>query len=223
MDPEKLKAAIEAIKAQDAGAALTLLEEMIVSAAAGSVEAEPAEMSADAAGQGEGEQALAEVADPAPDEDKQLMATLRAAVGATDNAALVRQLSTVFSEVRTLRERREDLDMTERRALVSQLVQVEAETPATAWEDADKQLPCKRLRDESLESLRDRAQKLTAAKGGARALRAPARGTSDEHVRAAVSRLTPRELSQIKARGMTPEQFIAHRDSLVRPIGKDAQ
>ena len=74
-------------------------------------------------------------------------------------------------------EDRATLEEVERKKLVAKLVAVSAETPATAWEDAAAQVPCKRLAGEPLESLRARVTALEAVPRMA-PLSPPARSTS---------------------------------------------
>ena len=186
MDPEQVKKALEAIKNGDSEAALGLLEAMVASAAGG---AEPAsdEPSPDDA-------ALAEVPDeePPPEEDE-AMSALCALTGTDSPAAAV----AAALEKLTASQKASELALAkERQDLVARLVQLRAETPATAWEDPKTRLPVKRLADEPLESLKGRVKALSA-------VRTPA--APEPPSTPAAGELTASQ--KHFAKGLTPEQL----------------
>lgn len=207
MTPEQTTAALDAVTAEDGAKALELLKTLLIEAATGGEGEAP-----------EAPEALAEApeAPPAkPAEDPAVKAALstlsalRTACGAKSDDDLVAKLSATFREVGTLSERREALDSTERAQLVGRLVELRSETPATAWEDADKRMPCARLRGESLESLRDRVRALSVGATSFDPRPATrAAGTIAERVRA----LSADTLASIRKRGWTPEQYIENLD-----------
>ncbi len=155
MNPEQLKKALDAIEAGDSAAALEILKAMIASAAAGGEP--PPEV-----------EAAAETADPpAPKEEE--MAAVAASrqifevLGAKTAGEATAKLASLVDRVKTLDADRASLDLSERQGLVAQLVIAGAETPATAWADAEKRQPKKRLMDEPIAELRERAKTLVAA------------------------------------------------------------
>jgi hypothetical protein len=142
MDPALVKKALDALEGGDAAGALELLKSLIASAATGEAPKPPAD---DAPAE-----PLADDAEPPPDPEKdQMSAQLRQL--REERAADRRELDALRAE----RQEREDK---ERRALVGELVTLECELPATAWEDPtdDAPKPTKRLRDEPIADLRAR-------------------------------------------------------------------
>ncbi len=202
MDPAKLKAALEAVKNGDAASALTLLEEMIVSAASGEAPA-PAESDA-----------LAETPDEAPAKPEEKPAEASAALS-KHNAELKSTVKFLSARVDALEAERAELDAIERRKLVGSLVKLSAELPATAWEgDPEKGQPVKRLRDEPLADLRARVSALSAARGAVseREDEAPAPAAYD------VKALSKAELAACKRAGMTPEEFAERKASAAKRV-----
>lgn len=192
MDPDKIKAAIEALKNQDADAALVILEEMIVAAAGGTEGApEPAP---------EGE-ALGEVPDPPADEAA--LATLKKLTGSTTIAGVVTALSGMLERVQALDADRVASELSERFDLVGKLVKLGAETPATAWADPVKKVLKERLSKEPIAELRDRVKKLSDARPGAAPEIKPPASSGDPE-------LTPSELA--KAEGLTPIQLKKYKE-----------
>jgi hypothetical protein len=156
MTPEQARKAIAAVKEQSGEAALALVESLLADAlGAGGEEggdAAPAEPLEDAP------------ADPKqdPEQDKQMAAALRR-VAKLAGLPEASPLSDVEAEVKRLRNEvdamlaeRARADVEERGKLVGELVRLRADTPATAWEDADKKIVAKRLREEPLDDLRRR-------------------------------------------------------------------
>jgi phage I-like protein len=160
MDPALVKKALDALEGGDAAGALELLKSLIASAATGEAPDAPAD---DAPAE-----PLAEDAEPEPDPEKdQMSAQLRQLREA--RAADRRELDALRAE----RQERED---TERRALVGELVTLECELPATAWDDPteDAPKPAKRLRDEPIADLRARVKALREGKPARTERRPPA-------------------------------------------------
>jgi hypothetical protein len=158
VDPEKIKAALEAIKNGDAEAALALLEEMIAAAAGGGdVPAEEAPPP---------DAALAEVAEPAADEEQKAMAAaLIKLTGCVSAGEAVAQITQLKARVDALDAERAVLDLSARRELVAELVKLGIEVPATAWQGKpEERKPVKRLADEPLSELRARVAILRATR-----------------------------------------------------------
>lgn len=202
MDPEKVKAALEALKSNDTAAAMALLEEWIVSLASG--EAMPAGESP---------------SDPPPSADAAAAAAdaQMAAFGRTACALLGRENpGEALSSLRDLHaaslraaEDARNLEVAERAGLVADLVKLGAEVPATAFADplAEKPAICARLASEPIASLRARVAALKAAAGTA--VRAPVAAPS-------ARTYTKAEQAFMANNKMTPEQFEAHKATLAR-------
>lgn len=182
MDPDTIRAAIEALKNQDADAALQILEDMLASAAGAAPKSESSEGAGDAA-------------DAPPEEQLAMNALATEAISLTGRTgageALV-ALRAVFAEreaaAQRAREEAAARDLSSRRELVGELVQLRAETPATAWEDADKRIPSKRLAAMPLDELRGHVAALRAAYG-----KQVSGGAVQPPARAEDSGLTPAE------------------------------
>lgn len=189
MDPKQIAAAIDAIKNADSEAALAILEAMLISAAGGEQQPEPPkDPSAEAP--------AAESAAPA------LETKLSALLGVAGADAIEAAVAALKASADEASEVRAAQLSAVRRGLIATLVQLGAETPATAWEDSAKQVPVKRLADESVESLRSRVVALRARGNGAPP--APPKADAPD-----LTVLEQRELSK-----MTPAQqasFIALR------------
>jgi len=183
IDPEQLKAAIEAIKAADGDAALAILEGMLVGEAGG-------EVAPDAAA------ALAEVPAEPPVEDP-LAAQL---------AAQSRELTALRAAVGAITAERVSADNVTRRGLVAQLVELGIETPATAWQgDASERKPCARLGAESVVDMTSRIATLRQALGAVRLNArpaAPTAGSLSAHEQAAANKIKDPEAR---------ERFLARR------------
>jgi hypothetical protein len=111
------------------------------------------------------------------------------------------------------------LDLAARRGLISDLVKLNVETPATAWEgDASKRMPVMRLADESIESMRARVDHIKRTRPTSH--EAPTVDESD--VAAEIKTLSAAKLKAIKARNMTPEEFILARRDVVRRVPRVA-
>lgn len=192
MDPEKVKAAIEAITAGDSEAALELLKDMIATAAS---EGE-APASDDA-----GEMALEQDPEEEPDEDEKMMSRVVLSAlgrdtidGAADEAKRLISLGLKYEKERGQTE------ASRRRELAARLVKLDKETPATAWEgNPEDRKPAEHIRAMSLDALEKRVKAFEAVHK--EAPRAP--------TKADTSAPTEREAELIKKYNMTPEQAKA--------------
>ncbi len=214
MDPDKLKAAIEAIKTGDKDAALALLEDMVLAAAgaddgdAGDPEAladhppdeEPTELvdAPDGSAHEDDE-----------DKDKELSVLARA-TGYKSVPEFLGGYKKLLSRVSTLDAASAEVELGARRELVAELVQLGVDTPATAWQgNAEKRNPAKRLMSEPIAELRARVESLRATRPAP--LQAPSvRNSSSDRP------LTKKELSACKKLGITPEELIERKASAVR-------
>jgi hypothetical protein len=203
MDPEKIKAALEAIKNGDADAALALLEEMIASAAGAGGE--------EAGGESD---ALADTADPPAEEEAkpaEATALSRAVKLAEKQAAEIEKLTARLSKLESSANAAENA---ERVKLVGELVKLGVEFPATAWEGKpEAKKPVARLASEPIESLRQRVE--------LHRKNAPARGFErpegdDPEVAAEVEKLSKDALDFCKKEGITPAEFVARKRAAVR-------
>jgi hypothetical protein len=202
MDPELIKAALEAVAAGDEKKALEILKQMITSAAGGA----PAEAAPEAAS------ALEASGAPAPktpeEEAKMLRAELAAAKANRDVAKLRAELDVIKAE-------RDAVEAAERADLVAELVRLSIETPATAWQgDPKDRKPKARFEAEPIAELRERVA-LRKAEGP---LKGPEATPPVGDEAAQVVALSKHQLQAIKARGLTPEQFIAAKNRAVRRI-----
>lgn len=221
MTPEqmqKLVAALEAALSGDAEAAATLIKEAI---AGGTPEA-PAEASG-AVTDAAPEPAAVPAVDPnAPANsaaDAPATAMLLRVTGAKSLAEAEPILRTAITSAATNETQRRSLDLVARRELIVSLIEMGAETPATAWDGKpEDRKPKARLLSEPLEEMRAR---VTSLKG---------RGTQpvDGHappesqlldVTKAVSELSADTLAAIKKKGITPEAFVAERAKATRRLG----
>lgn len=87
------------------------------------------------------------------------------------------------------------LDATKRAELVGELVKLGAETPATAWADAAKRVPCKRLASEPVAELTSRVVALRGLKPKTR-ITPPASGADDdltEHEQSLAAKMNPEQ------------------------------
>jgi hypothetical protein len=168
MDPAQLKKALDAIEAGDSAAALEILKALIASAASGGASDAMAEEPADAMAAGD---AAATPPDPAAiAASRELM---RVTATATPGEAVI-ALGKMYAEVQTLAADRAALDLSARQGLVAELVVAGAETPATAWADADKRTPKARFMSEPIEELRERVALIKASRPKAGGYQPPA-------------------------------------------------
>lgn len=205
MDPELIKKALGLLEAGDADGALALLKDLIASAAGAAPEAAAPE------------EAMAETPETpenpaAPGEEPAAAAALSVLTQLTGKASAgeaVTWLRERFARIDTLDADRAALDLSSRRELIANLVELGVEFPSTAWEgDPAKRMPVKRLSDEPLESLRSRIALLQKAR--------PASPKAPRSAAPDVTTLTDSELAAAKKRGLSPEQFAARKANAVR-------
>jgi hypothetical protein len=224
MDPEKLKAALDAIEAGDKDAGMAILKELIAAAAGGGAPPAGAE---ELAVETPAETPPKE--EPKPEEMKAL-ALLTTITGTKDLKSAALKLRSVVEYVDTARASNLKVDAVTRLALVGKLVQLRAESPASAFADPDKRVLVKRLANMDLDDMQQWVTKLEAdptrkpVKGaeppeGGGAPGDDAAGSAGD-VAEEVKQLSAPVLEAIKKRGMTPEQFIAERNKTTRRIHK---
>lgn len=158
MDPAKIKAALDALVAQDYEACAQILQDVIVQAASGGEEA-PSEAPADITG----ETLDAPVDDPnapKPEEKPAALAQLRALTGKASLGEILVALSAWKADRDAVAEAQAKLDEGARAELVGELVKLHAETPGTAWADPAKKIPVARLSAEPIAELRSRVSAL---------------------------------------------------------------
>jgi len=177
MDPDKVKAAIDAIEGKDGGAAVEILKGMLVDAAGdGEVQEEtPAEEAPaeEALAEGADEEPVELASDEAPGEEeeeeekelKALSANLRRLTGAASTADALDTIKALGERAAKIDAEQAALDTRIRRDLVTDLVKLGVETPATAWEgDAKDRKPVTRLSAEPLKDLRARVKIMRSAR-----------------------------------------------------------
>jgi hypothetical protein len=198
MDPDQVKAAIEALKNNDAAAALTILEALIVAAAGGNADA-----AADVA------DPLAVSAEPSP-EEQALETTLTTLTGCAGPAERVVFLSKLISERAEHDKKVAALELSSRRELVGELVKLGAEFPSTAFVGEPKDgVLVARLSAEPLADLRARVGVVKASKGAPNV--PPARKAGTELVT-----LSAFDQAAAKKAGMTNEQFAEAKKNAVK-------
>lgn len=166
--PDKAKAILDALDAGDTEAAKALFLEAALTG-----EGEPAEPADPAEGTpptAAGEPAETSPADPlapaASAADAPATAMLLRVTGARSLADAEPILRSAITAARTADADRTAVTMTARRGLIAELIQLGAETPATAWDGNAADLkPVARLTTESLESMRTRVASLKARGG----------------------------------------------------------
>jgi hypothetical protein len=197
MDQEQIKALIEAIKNKDGDAALQIAEAMLVTAASGGSEPPPADVS----------DPLAVPADPSP-EDQALETALTTLTGADGPAERLTFLNKLIEDREKQAKRAADLELTSRFELVGELVKLNVEFPATAFEgDPKDRKLVSRLLVEPIADMRARVATHKAARGGPNL--PPARGGD-------VITLSAVDQAAAKKRGLTAEQFIAAKKNAVK-------
>lgn len=185
MDPKLVQEALDALVAEDDAKCAEILKSMLASAAGGG--APPADPPTEESNAPPGEP-------PAPTEEDQAMTVAASRLVTLTGKS---ELSEAIDEVETWRtaylEREADranvanqkaqLEKSERRKLVGELVKLGAETPATAWSDDDGSVPCKRLANEPIAELRERVKKLSSARGSSRPHVTPPPGNASGAIR----------------------------------------
>lgn len=206
MDPAKIKALLDAITIDDNEAIKAAAIDLVSSIAApgGELPDEPAPDAAPLA-------ADPLAADPEPPPAKLAALTaLREATGCASLGEAVALLSVWKAERETHAATVAVLAESSRLGLVSELVKLGYETPATAWEgEGAARKMVARLSSEPLADLRKRVAVLRAA--GPRVARLDPPESASEQVT-----LSAETLATIKARGMTVDQFLAARKTAVK-------
>lgn len=209
MDPEQIKALIEAIKNQDGDAALKIAEAMLVTAAGGGDAAAADSASTDALA------ASAEPTPPTPEEEA-LEATLTLLTSATGPAERNAFLTKLLEERTKHAERVATLELSSRFELVGELVKLGVEFPSTAFigDPADRKLVA-RLSAEPIPELRARVATLKQAKGTpptppARKDEAPAGGRAFTTSQGVVT-LSASEIKTCEESGAKPEAYAENK------------
>jgi hypothetical protein len=162
VDPEKVKAALDAIEAGDVEACKEILKEMV--AAAAGAGAKPAGGDAPPP-----TDAAAANADLPAEQDPEKAALAHVALeltGLTDPGAAIVAMREVFASAKKTKDASEAAELAEQRALIADLILCGVEFPSTAWEGKpEDRNPVKRLADEPIDSLRTRVAAVKAARG----------------------------------------------------------
>jgi len=200
MDPEQVKAAIEALKNNDAAAALEILQALIVAAATD--EATEVEPPSDP---------LAQMADPPkPEEAVAALTSLRTLSGQVNLGEAVAFITKLKAEADKTLAQAAVLEESSRLGLIGELVKLGVETPATAWEgDPAERKPSKFLAAMPIADLRGRVKALSGAKP-APGFTPPASGGGETVT------LSAAETAAAKRAGMSPEQFITAKKNAVK-------
>lgn len=221
MDPDKLKAAIEALKANDGDAALKILEDLLIGAPAAPLEEDPSL------------EALGETADPKPADEVALTAGLGALLVQLTGASTPAQAIEIFrgmrGQIESIHTDRATIELSERRGLIADLVKLGVEFPATAWEGKpEDRKPVKRLSDEPIAELRTRVALHKGTKGGVghrvpegtgvTVLTAPAGGKVVTLSDGRTVSISAAEIVACKKRNLTHEEFAASKANAVRRI-----
>jgi hypothetical protein len=202
-----IKKILQVAQEGDGEAALTLLQEIVVEYASGAPADEaPADPTAAASDP------------PVPTEEEQAMSALSrdvvALVGAKSAGEAATRVKEIVAAHAETEARARTLEQSERRALVANLVKIGAETPATAWENADAEgearTPRKRLADEPIAELRSRVEALSKANPRVRI--APPVSQETEGAKP----LTAQERAYCAKHSMSEVEFRAKKDSVVR-------
>lgn len=222
MNAELVKKLLDAIEAGDLDALKELAKDLVASAASGEPPPsdEPADAPPDMAGDA-----------PAADDGEAMKAASAKLMRLTGKTTLHAALEDVevfrdshvalTAEREKLAKERAALETSERRKLVGELVKLGVEIPATAWKDSKGSVPCKRLQDEPLPELRERVQKLSAARGGS-APKAPTppsarpsngadTGEQEVSTPLGVVKLSAREIQTCKEVGAKLEDYAANK------------
>jgi hypothetical protein len=163
VDPEKVKAALDAIEAGDVEACKEILKEMVAAAAAAGAKPSGDAPPADAAA------ANADTAPPSDEESPETAALAHVALeltGLADPGAAIVAMREVFASAKKTKDASEAAELAEQRALIADLILCGVEFPSTAWEGKpEDRNPVKRLADEPIDSLRTRVAAVKAARG----------------------------------------------------------
>lgn len=154
-------------------------------------------------------ESVAPPAEPVPEDVPAAMAVIMSETAQANPHDAVSEIKlwkqshlTLEAETAKLSESRKVLESSERRGLVSSLVKLGAELPATAWADQAGTEPVKRLADEPIDELRARVAKLQAAKPAASDPK-PAAAKEEE------SEVPERVVDGFKRKGLTGEKLAS--------------
>lgn len=216
MDPERVEAALLAVTEDDKDAALAILKDMLVAAAGGDAAAESAGTDAgtdvtplaDEVAAGTEGQSLAHEDETShleeEEEEKMLSKALKKLTGKDSGAEAIALVEGLVKKVEAIDKERRVLELSARRDLIADLVKMDVETPALAWEGAaENRKPCKRLAAEPIEELRARVKIL--AKSRPAPIKIPKIRTESD-----LSELEQIALSKIKDPGQR-ERFLSNR------------
>lgn len=207
MRPEDIRKAIEALKEENGDAALAILESALVAAAGGEEmeepdTEEPAASEAEAPSEEPREEELAQ-----QDAVKALRA-LSVITGTADTDEIVTLAASWAKRIADVEEREQEIELSERRVLVGELVKLGAELPSTAWEgDAKARKPVARLLSEPLDGLKARVNALKGARPAA--VKPPTAPSS-------AVKLSQVDLKAAEAMKITPEEYAARKAAAVR-------
>ena len=204
MDPELITKALDAIEAGDSASAIAILKQLIASAASDgdSVPPTPGDPVTESSDTPPTDPSVPEKPKANPAAYSKEIATLT-----TLNESLATRLAALESE-----RAAEDLEV--RRELITELVKMGYELPATAWTgDPAKRTPCKRLTAEPIAEMRARVAALKAARPVALSnLEPPITGAPD------ITTLSKAELKACKERGLDPAEYVVAKQNAVRRI-----
>lgn len=217
LSPEQVKQIVDYLAAEPESPIRPLLESLMsdgADAPAGPAEGDPASATGEPADDPPVPAAAASAAD-AP-----ATAMLLRVTGAKDLASAEPILRSAITSARSIDADRQAVTMTARRELIAELIALGAETPATAWDGKAEDLkPKARLLNEPLEEMRARITSLKARNGGG-GHTPPVSSAAD--LAGEVSKLTVEQLATIKAKGLTPEAFVAARAKATRGVARPA-
>lgn len=218
MDPEKIKAVLEALKKDDGKAALALLEDMLAAAVGGGAAPAPESPAEPVA-----EAAAVPPVDPAAPKEGDAVKEYAALVASTVALATKQgvELVALRASVAALTANDAKADNVKRCGVVAELIALGVETPATAWEkdakgEPDASKPVKRLAAESVEDMTARVVALSV--GRPKRAAPPARGAEDlgqgskefQTSRGMVA-LSARELKACTDNGAKPEAYAENK------------
>jgi hypothetical protein len=218
MDPEQLKAAIDALNdgslAKALGLDATAKPSDILDVLQAAVSAlGPASAPDSSADNPAPDPATAETAD-AP-MTQALSRTVCLAVGcetfreSLDRIKVLRELEASANAATVAAENAQRVE------LVGALVTLGIDTPATAWADAEKKIPCDRLAKEPLADLGKRVSALRAARPAKAKIEPPVKPVAkDASDPPDVTTLSAAQLDACRKAKITPEEFIARRSTL---------
>lgn len=212
MDPELIKAALEALESGDQAKALEVLKSLIAAAAGGGAAPEvppPDALNTDT---------------PSPDseEDEPVVPASVNALAASIRTELMAEIQKLSASLKGLTDVRDSEDLEARRGLIGELIALNVETPALAWQgDAAKRIPVARLSaaSEPLESMRARVIALKATRSKDPTPPTSSRVPEGEiDVDAEVAKLSPSVLATLKQQNRDPKEFVVAKANAVRRI-----